>query len=95
VGIGGGGGGGGEITVRDIENNLFLAVFNKGDDLERVFVQSLWTFDKKLIQMIRFEADMQPAAVKFMYSAFWIRVYNLPILSMVQEVGENIGNNIG
>lgn len=86
---------GGGVTVRDIEDNLFLAVFNRRDDLERVIVQSPWTFDKKLIQTIRFEADMQPTAVKFTHSAFWIRVYNLPILSMVHEVGEDIGNNIG
>ncbi|GMY19573.1 hypothetical protein FCV25MIE_14812 [Fagus crenata] len=85
----------GGITVRDIEDNLFLAVFNRRDDLERVIVQSPWTFDKKLIQTIRFEADMQPTAVKFTHSMFWIRVYNLPILSMVHEVGEDIGNNIG
>ncbi len=85
----------GGIIVRDIEDNLFLAVFNRRDDMERVIVQSPWTFDKKLIQMIRFEADMQPTDVKFRYSAFWIRIYNLPILSMVKEVGEDIGNNIG
>jgi hypothetical protein len=85
----------GGITIREIEDNLFLAVFNRGDDMERVIVQSPWTFDKKLIQFIRFEADMQPTAVKFIYSAFWIRIYNLPILSMVKEVGEDIGNNIG
>ena len=85
----------GGITVRDIDDNLFLAVFNRGDDMERVIVQSPWKFDKKLIQMIRFEADMQPTDVKFVYSTFWIRIYNLPILSMVYEVREDIGNNIG
>ena len=80
----------GGVTVRDIEDNLFLAVFNRRDDLERVIVQSPWTFDKKLIQTIRFEADMQPTAVKFTHSTFWIRVYNLPILSMVHECYPNI-----
>ena len=85
----------GGITVRDIEDNLFLAVFNRRDDMERIIVQSPWTFDKKLIQMIRLEADMQPTEVKFTYAMFWIRIYNLPILSMVKEVGEDIGNNIG
>ena len=85
----------GGITVRDIDDNLFLAVFNRGDDMERVIIQSPWKFDKKLIQMIRFEVDMQPTDVKFVYSTFWIRIYNLPILSMVYEVREDIGNNIG
>ena len=38
---------GGSVTIRDIEDNLFMAVFPSRDDLERVFVQSPWTFDKK------------------------------------------------
>ena len=72
-----------------------MAIFTRGDDMERVIIQSPWTFDKKLIQMICFESDMQPTALKFIHFLFWIKIYNLPILSMVQEVGEDIGNHIG
>ncbi len=85
----------GGVTIRDIDDNLFLAVFKEENDLERVFVQSPWTFDKKLIQIVRFEGDLQPTEVKFTHSAFWIRVYNLPIKSMIREVGEDIGREIG
>ena len=63
--------------------------------MERVFVQSPWTFDKKLILVVRFEGDLQPNAVQFTHSAFWIRVYNLPIKSMIREVGEDISRDIG
>lgn len=85
----------GGVTIRDIEDNLFMAIFNRGDDMERIVIQSPWTFDKKLIQITRFESDMQPTAVKFTHSLFWIRIHNLPILSMVREVGEDVGNHIG
>jgi hypothetical protein len=60
----------GGVTIRDIEENLFLAIFQTRDDLECVFVQSPWTFDKKLILVVRFEGDLQPNAVKFTHSAF-------------------------
>uniref|UniRef100_A0A2N9H5H6 CCHC-type domain-containing protein n=1 Tax=Fagus sylvatica TaxID=28930 RepID=A0A2N9H5H6_FAGSY len=85
----------GGLTIRDIDDNLFLAVFKERDDMERIFVQSPWTFDKKLVQIVRFEGDLQPTAVKFKHSAFWIRVFNLPIKSMIREVGEDIGRGIG
>jgi hypothetical protein len=85
----------GNPLIRDIEDNLFMAVFQNRDDMERVVIQGPWTFDKKLIQVKRMESDTQPTAVKFIYAAFWIRVYNLPILSMVRDVGEDIGNDIG
>ena len=85
----------GGVRIRDIEDNLFIAVFLNEDDLERVMVQSPWTFDKKLIQIVRFKEDMQPTEVKFSRSAFWIRVINLPIKCMIREVAEDIGNAIG
>ncbi len=50
---------------------------------------------KKPIQIVRFEEDMQPTEVKFSLSAFWIRVLNLPIKSMIREVAEDIGNAVG
>ena len=39
--------------------------------------------------------DLQPSAVKFTHTAFWIRVTNLPIKSMTREVGEDIGKEVG
>ena len=50
---------------------------------------------KKLIQIVWFEGDLQPAEVSFKFAAFWIQIFNLPIKSMVQAVGEDIGNAIG
>ena len=62
--------------------------------MDRIFVQSPWTFDKKLIQIVCFDGDLQPGEVLFRFTAFWIRVLNLPIKSMVRAVGEDIGNAI-
>jgi hypothetical protein len=53
----------GGLLIRNIEDNLFLAVFTSQNDMDRVFVQSPWTFDKNLIQIVRFEGDLQPMAV--------------------------------
>jgi hypothetical protein len=85
----------GGVTVRDITDNLFMAVFTSKDDMERIFVLSPWTFDKKLIQMVRFVGDLQPTVVKFTHAVFWIRIMNLPIKSMTREVGEDIGQAVG
>ncbi len=58
------------FTIHEIDDNLFMVVFQHKDDLERVFVRSPWTFDKKLIQLVQFEANMQSTAVKFTHSTF-------------------------
>ena len=85
----------GGVTIRDIDDKLFMAVFNTREDIKRVFIQGPWNFDKKLILMVQFENDMQPTAVIFNQAAFWIRIHNLPILSMIRDIGEDIGNDIG
>uniref|UniRef100_A0A2N9G189 CCHC-type domain-containing protein n=1 Tax=Fagus sylvatica TaxID=28930 RepID=A0A2N9G189_FAGSY len=41
------------------------------------------------------KGDMKPDEVSFKYAAFWIRIFNLPIKSMVKEVGEDIERAIG
>ncbi len=85
----------GGVTIRDITDNLFMAVFTSKDDMERIFFLSPWTFDKKIIQMVRFVGDLQLTAVKFTHAAFWIRIMNLPIKNMTREVGEDIGQAVG
>lgn len=53
------------LTIREIDDNLFLAVFQAEADLDHICVQSPWTFDKKLIQFVQFDGDIQPTEVKF------------------------------
>ncbi len=58
------------LTIREIDDNLFLAVFQTEADLDHICVQSPWTFNKKLIQFVWFDGDIQPTEVKFQFLAF-------------------------
>nr|POE91379.1 hypothetical protein CFP56_51791 [Quercus suber] len=44
--------------------------------------------------MKRFSGDVSPAKVTFTHSAFWIRIFNIPIKSMSREVGAKIANEV-
>jgi hypothetical protein len=85
----------GDLLLSEIDDNLFVAAFPSEAALHRILAFSPWTFDKKLILLARFVGDLQPSAVKFTHSAFWIRIVNLPIKSMTREVGEDIGRAVG
>uniref|UniRef100_A0A2N9G5C3 CCHC-type domain-containing protein n=1 Tax=Fagus sylvatica TaxID=28930 RepID=A0A2N9G5C3_FAGSY len=85
----------GDMIVSEIDDNLFVGAFYSEAALQRILAFSPWTFDKKLILLTRFVGDLQPSAVKFTHSAFWIRIVNLPIKSMTREVGEDIGTAVG
>jgi hypothetical protein len=84
----------GDLTISEFDDNLFLAAFSTEAALNRIFALSPWTFDKKLILLARLKGDLQPSAVKFTHTIFWIRVVNLPIKCMTHEVGEDIGMQV-
>ena len=81
--------------MSEIDDNLFVVAFSSEPALQRILAFSPWTFDKKLILLARFVGDLQPSAVKFTHTAFWIRIVNLLIKSITHEVGEDIGTAVG
>ena len=43
----------------------------------------------------RFNGDLSPSKVIFQHSSFWIRVFNVHILSINRTIGIHIANEIG
>ena len=82
------------ITIKEVENNLFLAVFVTEEHMMDVLDRSTWYFDKRLVLMKRFEGDLSLGNVKFQRSLFWIRVFNIPIKSMNTTIGKHIAKEI-
>lgn len=83
------------VNIKEVGQNLFLAIFVSKEHLEVVFDKDPWSFDKKLILMKRFCRDVNLAKVTFTHSAFWILIFNIPIKSMSKEVGPKIANEVG
>lgn len=55
-------------------NNLYLAIFEREDNPEKIIAKTPWSFDKQLILLKHFHCDISPYDVKFQFSLFWIRV---------------------
>ena len=53
------------ITIKDVGNNLFLAVFVTKEHMMDVLDESTWFFDKRLVLLKQFEGDLSPGNVKF------------------------------
>ena len=75
------------VTIKEVRQNLFLAIFGSEEHLTIVLDKSPQSFDKRLIMMKRFHSDSSPANVTFCHSSFWIRIFNIPIRSMNKAVG--------
>ena len=70
------------VTIKEVRQNLFLAIFGSKERFTVVFDKSPWSFDKRLIMMKRFHGDSSPANITFRHFPFWIRIFNIPIKSM-------------
>ena len=83
------------VTIKEVGNNLFLAIFVTEEHMNDILDRSLWSFDKRLILLKRFTGDVSSKNVTFQQSPFWIRVFNIPIKSMNSTIGNYIANEIG
>ena len=83
------------VTIKEVGNNLFLAIFTHEEDMVEVLDKSPWSFDRRLILLKQFKGDLCLGDVSFQYSPFWNQVFNIPIKSMNSCVGTRIANQIG
>ena len=70
------------VTIKEVGQNLFLAIFGSKEHFIVVLDKSPWSFDKRLIMIKRFHGDSSPDNITFRHFPFWIRIFNIPIKSM-------------
>ncbi|KAK9998270.1 hypothetical protein SO802_017873 [Lithocarpus litseifolius] len=83
------------VSIKEVGNNLFLAIFDTDEHMNDILDRSPWSFDKRLVMLKRFTNDVSSENVTFQRSPFWIRVFNIPIKIMNATVGNYIANEIG
>ena len=83
------------VTIKEVGNNLFLAIFDTEEHMNDILDRSSQSFDKRLVLLKRFTSDVSSKNVTFQWSPFWIRVFNIPIKSMNAIFGNYIANEIG
>ena len=84
-----------KLIVKDVGVNLMAFSFLAKEDRDKVLHQGPWTFDKHLVLVQEFDGLPPPSSIIFSYANFWVQAFNLPMLSMNEEIGEKIGNAIG
>ncbi|XP_075661571.1 uncharacterized protein LOC142631309 [Castanea sativa] len=84
-----------QVTIKDVRNNIFTAIFETEEHMNDILDRSMWSFDKRLVMVKRFTNDASLENVSIQRSLFWIRVFNIPIKSMNATVGRYIANEIG
>ncbi|KAL2905528.1 Argininosuccinate synthase [Bienertia sinuspersici] len=67
------------ITVRDIENNLFMFSFLSASDKAKVLDDGPWSFDKSPLLLKEIENDEHPSEISLDTIHFWVKAYDVPL----------------
>lgn len=81
--------------AHDVGENNLIFEFDTDTDLERVLEYEPWTYDKQLAIFQRIDNATTVSSLAFNEYTFWVQIHDLPIKSMMSELGISIGNSIG
>ncbi|KAL8487062.1 hypothetical protein ACS0TY_023660 [Phlomoides rotata] len=59
--------------------------------MQNVLSREPWTFDKNVLLLKELEDGVQPSAVSFQTSTFWVRLYDLPPSTRTYKAVHQIG----
>ncbi|KAL8527962.1 hypothetical protein ACS0TY_005684 [Phlomoides rotata] len=71
----------GKLNARDWGNGMLIFSFELGEDREWVIRNQPWHFDNALFAIKPLSGREQPLGISLTLASFWIRVYDLPLLT--------------
>ena len=83
------------FTIRDMNDNKLVFVFEDEADRERVMMGEPWAYDKHLVILKRIEEDEAIKEVEFCETSFWVQLHGLPVRRMNHEVANALGSSLG
>ncbi|KAK7839285.1 hypothetical protein CFP56_018190 [Quercus suber] len=83
------------FEVFDMGDNKVLFHFGTKEDLERVLLLCLWSFDKYLLILHKLEVGEAVKKVKFNKASFWVLIHGHPTMSQMKDAGIRIGGTLG
>lgn len=83
------------FTAKEIGKNLFSFHFKSGRDMKAIIAREPWHFDKNILMLKELGGDEQPSSLKFENTAFWIRIYELPMVARKKITVLQIANKCG
>ncbi|KAM0904032.1 hypothetical protein ACQ4PT_018268 [Festuca glaucescens] len=83
------------MEVKDLGENVFLFTFHQASGRKKAVENGPWMFDKDLLVLEEYDASKSTDEYAFDTIPIWVRIFKLPLGSMNEDTGEQIGNQIG
>lgn len=82
-------------SVREKDDNLFVAEFNNPRDMDQALGASPWLVGKHAVILQPYDGRLKPTDIKFDKMELWVRLLNLPLGWMNDKKGARIMDTIG
>lgn len=83
------------MSVREVEQNLFLFQFFHEKDMKRIMEDGPWSYEQSLLLLKKIEAHESPVETTLSKAEFWVQVHNLPWAFVSEKILTVIGNYVG
>ncbi|KAL8555996.1 hypothetical protein ACS0TY_003708 [Phlomoides rotata] len=83
------------FTAKEIDKNLFSFHFTTEADLRTVLNREPWLFEKSMVMLRELGRGEKPSALVFNKTAFWVRIYELPMAARNRTSIALIAGKIG
>nr|XP_023920005.1 uncharacterized protein LOC112031548 [Quercus suber] len=83
------------FQVHNLGNQMVLFVFDNKDEVDKVIQSELWSFDKHLMVLERYNKNNLVEELHFNRATFWVQVHGLPIKFMNARAAEKICEVLG
>ncbi|CAI8587915.1 unnamed protein product [Vicia faba] len=83
------------VETQELNKNLFLFKFATKRDLEFVLKNGPWSFDRQLLVLERVSGEEQPSDLDTHFGVFWVRVYDRPLMLILETMAKKIRGIVG
>lgn len=83
------------LTIKEIDQGLFLFQFYRKEDKQWVQNGGPWSFDNAMLALEEVRTGQNPVDVKPCFLSIWVQIHNLPVGYMQETVGKQLGNFFG